>query len=92
LWLFGEECGYFLPLFEELPEAKVRRLRLIALTKEVSEMPIIDFVLWLSLMKSIINKHSRLRKEKYKIYGSTIKGAPGREMELNPVFKDFTLN
>jgi hypothetical protein len=43
-------------------------------------------------MKSIINKHSRLRKEKYKIYGSTIKGAPGREMELNPVFKDFTLN
>jgi hypothetical protein len=45
LWLFGEECGYFLPLFEELPEAKVRRLRLIALTKEVSEMPIIDFVL-----------------------------------------------
>jgi hypothetical protein len=48
----------------------VKRLRLISLTKEVSEAPLIDFVLWLSLMKSILNKCSKLRKEKYKIYGS----------------------
>ena len=61
-------------LLKDLPEAKVKRLRLTALTKEVSEMPIIDFVLWLSLMKSILDKYSELRKEKYKIYGSSIKG------------------
>ena len=28
-------------------------------------------------------KRSYLRKEKYKIYGSSIKGAPGSEMELS---------
>jgi hypothetical protein len=47
----------FCPCLKSLPEAKVKRLRLIALTKEVSEMPIIDLVLWLSLMKSIF-KHT----------------------------------
>ena len=51
-----------------------------------------DFVIWLSLMKNILNKHSKLRKEKYKIYGSSIKGAPGSEMEMNPMFKDNKLN
>jgi hypothetical protein len=55
-------------------------------------MPTIDFVLLLSLMKSVLNKHSKLRKEKYKIYDSIIKGAPGMEMELDPVFKDIKLN
>jgi hypothetical protein len=64
----------------------VKRLRLITLIKKVSEMPIIDFVLWLSLMKSILNNRSKLRKEKYKKYGPSIKGAPGNEMEPNPVF------
>ena len=59
---------------------------MIALVKEVSEKLSRDFVLWLSLMKSILNKHSKLRKEKYKIYGSSIKGVPGSEMEQNPVF------
>jgi hypothetical protein len=33
-----------------------------------------------------LNKHSKLRKAKYKIYGSSIKGIPGSEMEQNPVF------
>ena len=65
MWYFGEECGYFCPcLKKNLPE--VKRLRLIALTKEVSETPIIDFVLWLSLMKNILNKHSKLRKANIK--------------------------
>jgi hypothetical protein len=64
----------------------VKILRLILLTKEVSEMPIIDFVLWLSLMKNILNKHSKLEREKYKIYGLIIKWAPGSEMEPNSVF------
>ena len=50
----------FCPCLKSLPEA---------LTKEVSETPIIDFVLWLSLIKNILNKHSKLRKKKiYKIY------------------------
>ena len=48
-----------------LPETKVKRFILIALTKEVSKKPSRDFVLWLSLMKSILNKRSKLRKEKY---------------------------
>ena len=61
----------FCPCLKSLPEAKVKRLRLIALTKEISKTPRRDFVLWLSLMKSL-NKHSKLRKEKYKIYGSSI--------------------
>jgi len=43
-------------------------------------------------MQNILNKHSKFRKEKYKIHGSSIKGAPGSEMDLNPVFKDITLN
>jgi hypothetical protein len=63
LWHFGEECDYFLPL-KCLPEARLKRFKSIALTMEVSETPIIEFVLWLSLMKSILNKHSKLRKEK----------------------------
>jgi hypothetical protein len=37
-------------------------------------------------VKSILNKHSKLRSEKFKIYGSSIKEAPGSKMELNPVF------
>jgi hypothetical protein len=36
-------------------------------------------------MKCILNKCSKLRKEKYEIHGLSIKGAPGSEMELNPV-------
>jgi hypothetical protein len=75
-----------------LPEAKVKRFILIVLTKEVSKKPNRDFVLWLNLMKSTLNKHSKLRKEKHKIYSLIIKGTPRSEMELNPVFKDIALN
>ena len=71
---------------ESLPEAKVKRFWLIALTKEVSEKPSIDFVLWFTFMTSVLIKHSKLRKEKYKIYGSSIKGVPGSEMEQDVVF------
>ena len=76
----------FCSCLKSLPEAKVKRFILIALTKEVSKKPSRDFVLWLSLMKSILNKYSKLRKEKYKMYGSNIKEAPGSEMELNAMF------
>jgi hypothetical protein len=82
----------FCPCLKNLPEAKVKRLRLIALAKEVSKMPIINFVLWLSLRKNVLNNHSKLRREKYKIYELSIKGAPGSKLELIPVFKDIKLN
>ena len=39
----------FCPCLKSLPEAKVKRLRLIALRKEVSKKPSRVFVLWLSL-------------------------------------------
>jgi hypothetical protein len=75
-----------------MPEARVKKFRLIALTKEVSEKPSTDFVLWYTPMKNILIKHSMLRKEKYKFYDSSKKEAPGSEMELNPVFKDIKWN
>ena len=48
-----------------LPEAKVKTLRLIASTKEVSEKPSLDFILWFTLIGGF-NKHSKLRKENAK--------------------------
>ena len=39
-------------------ETKTQKFRLIALTKEVSEMLFIDFVLCLHLMKNIWNMHN----------------------------------
>jgi len=51
---------------KSLPEAEAERFMLIALTKEVSEKPSIDFVLWFSLMKRVLIKHSKLKKGKYK--------------------------
>jgi hypothetical protein len=84
----------FCPCLKSLPEAKGKRLKLIALTKEVSETPLLDFVLWLNLMKSFLNKRTKLKKGK--IYGSSTKGVglggPGSEMELNPVFKEIKWN
>jgi hypothetical protein len=82
----------FCPFLKSLPETKVRRLKLIPLTKEVLETPSKDFVLCLSLRKNILNQKSMLRKEKYKVYVLSIKGAPGSEMELNPIFKVIKLN
>jgi hypothetical protein len=83
----------FCPCLKNLPEAKVKRLgliALIALTKEVSKKPSKDFILWLSITKRSLNKHSQLRKAKYKIYGLSIKGISGSEMEQNPVFSEIT--
>jgi len=57
-----------------------------------SEKSPMETVLWLSLMTSILSKCSKLRKEKYKIYILVIKGTPGSEMKLDPVFKDIHLN
>ena len=71
--ILDKNVATFRPCLKNLLKDKVKRLKLIALTKEVSEMPILDFVLWLSLMKNILNKNSKLRKEKYKIYGLNFK-------------------
>jgi len=73
----------FCPYLKSLPEAKVKISVLIALTKEASKRPSRDFVLCSSLMKHVLNKHSKLRKGKCRTYGLEIKGA---DMELNPVF------
>jgi hypothetical protein len=54
----------FCPCLKSLPE--VKRFILIALAKEVSKKPSRDFVVWLSLMKSVLNKHSKLRKKNIK--------------------------
>jgi hypothetical protein len=54
-----KKVATFYPCLKSLPEAKVKRLRLIALTKEVSKTFSRDFLLWLSLMKRSLNKHSK---------------------------------
>lgn len=78
---------------KRLLKAKAKILILIVLTKEVSKKANRDTVLLLSLMKNVLNKCSKLRKEKNnKIYSLSVKGTPGSEMELNPVFKDIKLN
>ena len=46
-----------------------------------------------SLVKSYEEKFEQAQqaqKEKYKIYGLSIKGVPGSEMEQNPVFQEIT--
>jgi hypothetical protein len=76
----------FCPCLRSLSEAKVKKLRLIALTKEISKKLIRDFVLWLSLMKRSLNKHSQLKRKIIKYMVRVLKGVPGSEMEQNPVF------
>jgi hypothetical protein len=79
----------FCHCLKNLSEDKVKRFRLIALKKEVSKRPRINSVVWLlkfTLMKGVLMKRNKLRKETYKIYGSNIKGTPGSRMKLNPIF------
>jgi hypothetical protein len=85
--MWPRDCSYdilvknvatFCPSLKSLPEAKVKRLILIALTKEVSKKPSRDFVLWLSLMKSILNKRSKLRKEKMEAESGGLSGVRGQ--------------
>jgi hypothetical protein len=54
----------FCSSLKRLPEAKVKRFVLIALSKKVSKKPSRDFVLWLSLLNNILIKHSKLKKKK----------------------------
>jgi hypothetical protein len=64
----------FCPSLGSLPDAKLDRFSLAALRKEVLKKQRIDFVIWLTLMKNVSIKHSKLRKEKYKMYVQREKG------------------
>ena len=79
----------FCPCLKSLSEAKVNRVQLITLTKEVSKEPSLDSVVWFSLVKNILIKCSKLKKKKFKIYGSSNKGALGSRMELNLMFYEI---
>ena len=41
------------------------------------------------LIKSVLIKRSKQRKEKYKMYVLSINGAPGSEMKLNQMIKEI---
>jgi hypothetical protein len=71
----------FCPCPKSLPEAKVKIFKLITLAKELSK-PSLDSVLWFTLTRIVLIKQSKLRKEKYKMYSSSNKVAPGSRMEL----------
>jgi hypothetical protein len=43
-------------------------------------------------MGQVLIKCTKLRKEKYKMYGSKKNGEPGSEMELNSVLDDIKWN
>lgn len=70
----------------------MKRFRLVALAKKISKQVDINSFVWLlkfTLMKSVLMKRSKLRKENYKMYDSSNKKTPGRAMELNPVIKEI---
>ena len=76
---------------KSLPETKVKRFKLLTLTKEISKQPSLDSISG-SPLRNILIKHSKLRKEKHKIHGLMIKQTPGSEIEVNHVFKDIKWN
>jgi hypothetical protein len=57
--------------------------------KKSQKSPASTCVLWLTSTKSVFIKQSKLRKGKYKMYGSSNKSKPGSAMKLNPVFKEI---
>jgi hypothetical protein len=78
----------FVDLVCSLPEAQAKRVKLIAFTKEVIRQCRLYFVVWFSLMKSILIKDNKFRKKKkYKICGSNHERAAGTTMGLNPVLE-----
>ena len=77
--------AWFCPYLMCLSKAMVKRLQLIALTNKVSTKNRREIFLCLSLIKNILNKHSKLRMGKYEIHASRLKEVPGSKMEPNPV-------
>jgi hypothetical protein len=64
----------FCPCLKSLPETKVKRFRLIALAKESSRQPNINFVLWFILMKRTFCKWSKLCKKNIQCMVQGLKG------------------
>jgi hypothetical protein len=62
-----ENVAGFYTCLKSLPDAKVKRVKLIALTKEVSKQFSLESVLWFGFMKIILMKHSKLNKKNYKM-------------------------
>lgn len=84
-----KNVGAFCPCPKSLPEAKIKILTALIRSQKKSS---IDFVLQITLAKNIFIRQSKLRKEKYKMYGSENRGALGSGMKLNPMFKDIKWN
>jgi hypothetical protein len=66
-----KDVAAFCHCLKSLSEAKVRRFRLTAVRKEVSKKlgkNCVVCLLKFTLMKSVLIKMSKLRKEKYKIW------------------------
>jgi hypothetical protein len=64
MWSRDCSCGVlveivaaFSPCLQILPEAKVKRFSLIELIKEISKQPVIDSVLWFTLLKRLLIRH-----------------------------------
>jgi hypothetical protein len=64
----------FFPYPKSQPEGKVNRFRLFALAKLISKQPSVNSVVCFTFMRIILIKHSKLRKEIYRIYGSMVRG------------------
>jgi hypothetical protein len=77
----------FWPWMKSLPEAKLKRFWLIALTKEVSEKYSIDFVLYI-LIKVVLLSVTNLVKI-IQNYSSSNKTVRGSTMELIAMFMEI---
>jgi hypothetical protein len=64
----------FCPCLKSLPEAKAKKVKLIALTKEVSKQSSIDSVLWFSIMKNALRCSKFRKKKNTKCVVQVIKG------------------
>jgi len=82
------------PCLKSLHEVKVKRFRLIPLIKEASKQFGINscVVTKVHSHEEHFNEKEQAKERKSKIYGSSIKGAPGSEMALSPVFNGIKSN
>jgi hypothetical protein len=72
--ILEKNVAAFCPCLKSLPEAKMKRFRLILLTKEISKQSSIGHILGFTLMEIILIRCSKLRKEKYKCMDQELKG------------------
>jgi hypothetical protein len=62
---------------KSLPESKVKRFKLIALTNEVSKKPSRDFVLWLSLIRDFEKSIAIFERKNIKYMVQILTGCRG---------------